>query len=149
MADRPDNLEKFLLYNYTGPDTRCFNIPLHVNHFYFFPLQIHVGATGGYGPPQQLFMWRNGEAEQLYFTYMPFLCRWSGGTAVIEVEPSAATVPAFILMEASVIAHAIKEVQMLSGSAHIVISQRNTSLIFVVFFKFFLATSLPLCEEEV
>lgn len=55
---------------------------------------------------------------------------------MIEVEPSAATVPAFILMEASVIAHAIKEVQMLSGSAHIVISQRNTSLIFVVFFNF-------------
>lgn len=64
---------------------------------------------------------------------MPFLCSWSGGTAVIEVKPLAATVPAMILMEARIIAHAIKEVQMLSGSAHIVISQCNTSLIFVVF----------------
>lgn len=57
----------------------------------------------------------------------------SRGTAVIEVKPLVVTVPALILMEAHIIAQAIKEVQMLSGSAHIVISQCNTSLIFVVF----------------
>ena len=38
-------------------------------------------------------------------------------------------------MEAHIIVHAIKEVQMLSGSAHIVISQCNTSLIFVFNFS--------------
>lgn len=53
-----------------------------------------------------------------------------------EVKPLALTVPALILMEAHIIAHAIKEVQMLSGSAHIVISQCNTSLIVVVFLFF-------------
>lgn len=58
----------------------------------------------------------------------------SGGTAVIEMNPLAVTVPALILMAAEIIAHAIKEVQMLSGSAHIIISQCNTSLIFVVIF---------------
>lgn len=67
---------------------------------------------------------------------------------MIEVKPLAATVPALILMEAHIIALAIKEVQMLSGSAHVVISQCNTSLIFVVFSHFLLTTSLPLCEEE-
>lgn len=72
---------------------------------------------------------------------------------MIEVKPLAVTEPALILMEAHIIAHAIKEVQMLSGSAHIVIPQCNTSLIFVVFFLFFLfnfphTASLPLCEEE-
>lgn len=56
---------------------------------------------------------------------------------MIEVKPLVVTVPALILMEAHIIAQAIKEVQMLSGSAHIVISQCNTSLIFVVFLKFF------------
>lgn len=65
---------------------------------------------------------------------------------MIEVKPLAVTEPALILMEAHIIAHAIKEVQMLSGSAHIVIPQCNTSLIFVVFllffFKFF-SHSLP------
>lgn len=55
---------------------------------------------------------------------------------MIELKPLAPTVPALILMEARIIALAIKEVQMLSGSAHIVISQRNTSLIFVVFSHF-------------
>lgn len=54
---------------------------------------------------------------------------------MIEVKPLAVTVAALILMEAHIIAHAIKEAQMLSGSAHIVISQCNTSLIFVVFKK--------------
>lgn len=67
---------------------------------------------------------------------MPSVCTWSGGTAAIEVKPLAVTVPALILMEAHIIAHAIKEVQMLSGSAHIVISQCNTSLIFVVVLLF-------------
>lgn len=69
---------------------------------------------------------------------------------MIEVKPLAVTVAALILMEAHIIAHAIKEAQMLSGSAHIVISQCNTSLIFVVFKKkkILLTTSLPLCEEE-
>lgn len=57
---------------------------------------------------------------------------WCRGIAVIEVKPFVVTLPAWILMEAHIIAHAIKEVQMLSGSAHIVISQCNTSLIFVV-----------------
>lgn len=56
---------------------------------------------------------------------------------MIEVKPLAVTEPALILMEAHIIAHAIKEVQMLSGSAHIVIPQCNTSLIFVVFLLFF------------
>lgn len=56
---------------------------------------------------------------------------------MIEAKPLAVTEPALILMEAHIIAHAIKEVQMLSGSAHIVISQCNTSLIFVAFFVFF------------
>lgn len=74
--------------------------------------------------------------------YMPLLCTWNGGTAVIEVKPLAATVPALILMEARIIALAIKEVQMLSGSAHIVIPQCNTSLIFVVFSDF-LPNHLP------
>ena len=83
--------------------------------------------------PRQLFMCLNSQALQLYFTYISSLCTCSGGTAVIEVKPLALTVPALILMEAHIIAHAIKEVQMLSGSAHIVISQCNTSLIFVVF----------------
>lgn len=69
---------------------------------------------------------------------------------VIEVKPLAMTVPALILMEAHIIAHAIKNLQMLSGSAHIVISQCNTSLIFVVFFcfQFFSPPSSFLCEEE-
>lgn len=60
-----------------------------------------------------------------------------------EVRPSALTVAALILMEAHIIAHAIKEVQMLSGSAHIVISQCNTSLIVVVFLFFPPLSLLP------
>lgn len=65
-----------------------------------------------------------------------------------EVKPLALTVPASILMEAHIIAHAIKEVQMLSGSAHIVISQCNTSLIVVVFLFFPpLTASHPLRDE--
>lgn len=60
-----------------------------------------------------------------------------------EVKPLALTVAALILMEAHIIAHAIKEVQMLSGSAHIVISQCNTSLIVVVFQFFFFSRHFP------
>lgn len=70
-----------------------------------------------------------------------------------EAKPSALlTVPALILMEAHVIAHAIKEVQMLAASAHVVISRRNTSLIVVVFLFFppaSLRRSHPLRDEAV
>lgn len=96
---------------------------------------------GMHGPlldrvPRQLFMPRDCDTMPLYFIYKPSLLIWSGGAAVTEVKPLALTVPALILMEAHIIAHAIKEVQMLSGSAHIVISQCNTSLIVVVFLFF-------------
>lgn len=104
--------------------------------FLFFPLQICAGATAGYGPPSSYLcalIARRGSYISHIFLFCVLVETCSGGTAVIEVKPLAVTAPASILMEAHIIAHAIKEVQMLSGSAHIVISRRNTSLIFVVF----------------
>lgn len=56
---------------------------------------------------------------------------------MIELRLLVVTVPALILMRAHIIVHAIKELQMLSGSAHIVISQCNSSLIFGFFFSIF------------
>lgn len=98
---------------------------------------------------QQPFMPCGCDTKLLYFMYMPSVRIWSGGAAVTEVKPLALlTVPALILMEAHIIAHAIKEVQMLSASAHIVISRCNTSLIVVVFLFFPpLAASHPLWDE--
>lgn len=104
--------------------------------FLFFPLQICVGATVGYDPPSSYLcdlIARHCSYISHIFLFYVLIETCGGGTAVIEVKPLAVTVPALILMEAHIIAHAIKEVQMLSGSAHNVFSQCNTSLIFAVF----------------
>lgn len=66
-------------------------------------------------------MWLNSKSLEANFAYISLLYAVRR-TAVIELKLLVMTVPALILMSAHIIVHAIKEVQMLSGTAHIVIS---------------------------
>lgn len=53
-------------------------------------------------------MWRIG-SHGSHFSHVCLVCVF-GGTAVIEVKPAALTAPAWILMDAQIIAHAITDV---------------------------------------
>lgn len=58
--------------------------------------------------PQQVFAWRTGR----HGSNSTHICvvRVFGGTAVIEVKPAVPTAPAWVLMDAHIIAHAITDV---------------------------------------
>lgn len=83
--------------------------PTHtqLNHFNFSS-QVHAGNSGLTTAPQQVFRWRIGWRGG-HSSHACVVCVF-GGAAVMEVKPAALTAPAWILMDAHIIAHTITDV---------------------------------------